>query len=49
MIKLALALGFIAVFGIVAYAIVILLINQFSNQNNKLNKKQPKQKTNANE
>jgi phage shock protein PspC (stress-responsive transcriptional regulator) len=34
MIRLALAVGFLAVFGIVAYAIVLLLTNYFSNKNN---------------
>jgi hypothetical protein len=32
MIKLALAVGFLAVFGVVAYAIVILLTKQFSDK-----------------
>jgi hypothetical protein len=32
MIRLALAVGFLAVFGIVAYAIVLLLTNYFSNK-----------------
>jgi phage shock protein PspC (stress-responsive transcriptional regulator) len=34
MIRLALAVGFLAVFGIVAYIIVLLLTNYFSNKNN---------------
>jgi len=34
MIRLALAVGFLAVFGVVAYAIVLLLTNFFSNKNN---------------
>lgn len=34
MIRLALAVGFLAVFGIVAYVIVLLLTNYFSNKNN---------------
>jgi phage shock protein PspC (stress-responsive transcriptional regulator) len=34
MFRLALAVGFLAVFGIVAYAIVLLLTNYFSNKNN---------------
>ncbi len=34
MIRLALAVGFLAVFGIVAYAAVLLLTNYFSNKNN---------------
>jgi hypothetical protein len=34
MIRLALAVGFLAVFGMVAYAIVLLLTNYFSNKNN---------------
>ena len=39
MIRLALAVGFLAVFGIVAYAIVLLLTNYFSNKD-KSNKNQ---------
>jgi hypothetical protein len=31
MIRLAIATGFLAVFGVVAYAIVILLVKQFNN------------------
>lgn len=34
MIRLALAVGFLAVFGIVGYAIVLLLTNYFKNKNN---------------
>jgi hypothetical protein len=34
MIRLALAVGFLAVFGIVAYAVILLLTNYFSNKNN---------------
>jgi hypothetical protein len=34
MIRLALAVGFLAVFGFVAYAVVLLLTNYFSNKNN---------------
>ncbi len=34
MIRLALAVGFMAVFGIVAYAIVLLLTNHFKNKEN---------------
>jgi phage shock protein PspC (stress-responsive transcriptional regulator) len=34
MIRLALAVGFLAVFGIVAYVVVLLLTNYFSNKNN---------------
>ena len=34
MIRLAIAVGFMAVFGIVAYAIVLLLTNHFKNNNN---------------
>ena len=34
MIRLALAVGFLAVFGIVAYVIVLLLTTYFSNKNN---------------
>ncbi len=37
MIRLALALGFLSVFGIVAYAAVLLLTDYFKNQNNKKN------------
>ena len=33
MIRLALAVGFLAVFGIAAYVIVLLLTNYFSNKN----------------
>jgi phage shock protein PspC (stress-responsive transcriptional regulator) len=33
MIRLALAVGFMAVFGVVAYAIVLLLTDYFSNKN----------------
>lgn len=32
MIRLALAIGFLAVFGLVAYALVLLLTNYFSNK-----------------
>lgn len=32
MIRLALAVGFLAVFGLVAYAIVLLLTDYFSNK-----------------
>lgn len=42
MIRLALAVGFLAVFGFVAYAIIVLLVNYFKNQNNV--KKKPKTK-----
>ena len=38
MIRLALAVGFLAVFGFVAYAIVLLLTNFFSNKNNQSKK-----------
>jgi phage shock protein PspC (stress-responsive transcriptional regulator) len=41
MIRLALAVGFLAVFGIVAYVIVLLLINFFSNKNNSNKKQNP--------
>jgi hypothetical protein len=34
MIRLALAVGFLAVFGIVGYAIVLLLTNYFKNKHN---------------
>lgn len=42
MIRLALAVGFLAVFGFVAYAVVLLLTNYFSNKNytNNSNKNQ---------
>lgn len=33
MIRLAIAVGFLAVFGVVAYAIVLLLTDYFSNKN----------------
>ncbi len=33
MIRLAFAIGFLAVFGIVGYAVVLLLTNYFSKQN----------------
>lgn len=35
MIRLALAVGFLAVFGLAAYAIVLLLTNYFEKQNSK--------------
>lgn len=41
MIRLALAVGFLAVFGIVAYVIVLLLTNYFSNKNNPNKKQNP--------
>lgn len=34
MIRLALAIGFLSVFGIVAYAVVLLLTNYFSDKKN---------------
>jgi hypothetical protein len=34
MIRLALAIGFLSVFGLVAYAIVVLLTNYTSNKKN---------------
>ena len=44
MIKLALAIGFLAVFGLVAYVIVVLLVSSFNkkdnNQSNNSNEKQ---------
>ncbi len=40
MIRLALAVGFLAVFGIVAYVTVLLLTNYFSNKNKNNNKTQ---------
>ena len=42
MIRLALAVGFLAVFGLAAYAIVLLLTNYFQKQQNKNNPKQNK-------
>ena len=33
MIRLAIAVGFLTVFGIVAYAVVLLLTDYFSNKN----------------
>lgn len=33
MIRLALAVGFMAVFGLVAYVLILLLVNYFSNKN----------------
>jgi Cu/Ag efflux pump CusA len=41
MIRLALAVGFLAVFGIVAYVTVLLLTNYFSNKNNQNKKQNP--------
>jgi|LNFM01.2.fsa_nt_gb phage shock protein PspC (stress-responsive transcriptional regulator) len=40
MIRLALAVGFLAVFGIVAYAIVLLLTKHFSNKEKSDNQNQ---------
>jgi preprotein translocase subunit Sss1 len=41
MIRLALAVGFLAVFGLVGYAVILLLTNYFQNKNeNKPNNKQ---------
>lgn len=37
MIRLALAVGFLAVFGIVAYIIVLLVTDYFSNKNKQQN------------
>jgi hypothetical protein len=37
MIRLALAIGFLSVFGVVAYAVVLLLSNHFSKNQNKQN------------
>jgi hypothetical protein len=37
MIRLALAVGFLAVFGLVGYALVLLLTNHFKDKNNKPN------------
>jgi preprotein translocase subunit Sss1 len=33
MIRLALAVGFLAVFGLVGYAVILLLTNHFKNEN----------------
>ncbi len=33
MVRLALAVGFLAVFGIVGYAVILLLMNYFSTKN----------------
>jgi Cu/Ag efflux pump CusA len=41
MIRLALAVGFLAVFGIVAYVTVLLLTNYFSNKNNQNKNQNP--------
>jgi len=41
MIRLALAVGFLAVFGIVAYAIVLLLTDHFSNKKNSNKNQKP--------
>jgi hypothetical protein len=38
MISLALEVGFLTVFGIVAYAVVLLLTDYFSNKNKPTNK-----------
>jgi preprotein translocase subunit Sss1 len=38
MIRLTLAVGFLVVFGIVGYAVVLLLTNYFSNHNKPNNK-----------
>lgn len=40
MIRLAIAVGFLAVFGIVAYVIVLLLTDYFSNKNKPNNNQQ---------
>jgi hypothetical protein len=37
MIRLALAIGFLAVFGLVGYALVLLLTNYFSNKEKQKN------------
>jgi hypothetical protein len=34
MIRLAMAIGFLSVFGLVGYAVVLLLTHYFSNKNN---------------
>lgn len=50
MVKLALAIGFLAVFGFVAFALSLMLKNFFKNENDKINnqenKKSNKPKTN---
>ena len=38
MIRLALAVGFLAVFGLVGYAVILLLTNHFKNENKNENK-----------
>lgn len=42
MIRLAIAVGFLAVFGIVAYVIVLLLTDYFSKKTNNNNNNNPK-------
>ena len=42
MIRLALAIGFMAVFGFIGYALVLLLINKFGNKNEKQTKNKTK-------
>jgi hypothetical protein len=41
MIRLALAIGFLSVFGIVAYAITLLLVNHFANKKNQNKPNEP--------
>jgi hypothetical protein len=41
MIRLAFAIGFLSVFGIVAYAVVLLLTNYFSNKDKTKNQHKP--------
>jgi hypothetical protein len=41
MIRLAFAVGFLAVFGLVAYAIILLLTNYFSKKNNQNQNQNP--------
>ncbi|CAN5534264.1 hypothetical protein BH10BAC4_BH10BAC4_03230 [soil metagenome] len=43
MIRMALAVGFLAVFGIAAYAIVLLLTNYFQKQDKKNNENESNQ------
>ena len=45
MVRLVIAVGFLAVFGFVAYVIVVLLKDHFNKKNETLNQKQSKTKT----
>lgn len=49
MIKLAFAIGFLAVFGLVAYCLVLLLSNHFKKENNKINNQQKPENQNNHE